>query len=101
VDTTIRAAGLFTTPYRVGGRDSGYAAGPDRTAGGATKAPADWGFILASPSRTGVRLGLAPQAPRLRTLTRAGLAADARAASRTRVVGGLPPSTLVHPRYAD
>jgi len=99
VDTTMRAAGLRTTPYRVGGRESGFAAGPDRTAGGASKAPGDWGFILAS--RTGVPLSLAPDGPRLRTLTPAGLAADARAASRTRVKGSLPPSTLVHPRYAD
>ncbi|WP_406475315.1 polyamine aminopropyltransferase [Streptomyces sp. NBC_01615] len=99
VDTTMRAAGLRTTPYRVGGRESGFAAGPDRTAGGASKAPGDWGFILAS--RTGVPLSLAPDGPRLRTLTPAGLAADARAASRTRVTGSLPPSTLVHPRYAD
>ncbi|MFF4347416.1 polyamine aminopropyltransferase [Streptomyces sp. NPDC001530] len=99
VDSTIRAAGLLTTPYRVGGRDSGFAAGPDRTAGGASKAPGDWGFILAS--RTGVPLGLPPHGPHLRTLTPAALAADARAASRTRVTGGLPPSTLVHPRYAD
>lgn len=99
VDTTMRAAGLRTTPYRVGGRESGFAAGPDRTAGGASKAPGDWGFILAS--RTGVPLSLAPDGPRLRTLTPAGLAADARVASRTRVTGSLPPSTLVHPRYAD
>ncbi|MFD4552678.1 polyamine aminopropyltransferase [Streptomyces sp. NPDC058466] len=101
VDTTIRAAGLLTTPYRVGGRHSGFAAGPDRTAGGTSKAPGDWGFLLASASRTGVRLGLAPHGPRLRTLTRAALAADARAAARTRVAGGLSPSTLVYPRYAD
>lgn len=101
VDRTIRAAGLRTAPYRVGGRDSGFAVGPDHTAGGSSKAPGDWGFILASVSRTGVRLSLAADGPRLRTLTPAVLAADARAAYRTRVSAGLPPSTLVHPRYAD
>ncbi|MFC9843939.1 polyamine aminopropyltransferase [Streptomyces sp. NPDC060223] len=120
VDTTIRTAGLRTTPYRVGGRDSGFAAGPDRTAG-ASLAPHDWGFVLAARmeaagtgasgagasgmgasgsglSGTGPPLGLEPGGPRPRTLTRAALAADARAASRTRI-SGLPPSTLVHPRY--
>ncbi|MFE9765232.1 polyamine aminopropyltransferase [Streptomyces sp. NPDC005808] len=102
IDTTIRTAGLPTVPYRVGGRDSGFAAGPDRTAG-ASFAPHDWGFVLASrtePSGTGPPLGLDPGGPRPHTLTPAALAADARAASRTRIPG-LPPSTLVHPRYAD
>jgi spermidine synthase len=97
VDATLRAAGLRTAPYRVGGRDSGFAAGPDRTTG-ASKAPRDWGFVLAS--RTGVPLRLAPHGPRPHTLTQAALFADARAAFRTRVTG-LAPSTLVHPRYAD
>ncbi|MFJ2828922.1 polyamine aminopropyltransferase [Streptomyces sp. NPDC087263] len=105
IDTTIRTAGLRTAPYRVGGRDSGFAAGPDRTAG-ASLAPHDWGFVLASraetsgTSVTGPSLGLEPGGPRPRTLTPAALAADARAASRTRIPG-LPPSTLVHPRYTD
>ncbi|AVH57457.1 MULTISPECIES: polyamine aminopropyltransferase [Streptomyces] len=98
VDATIRAAGLFTAPYRAGGRHSGFGAGPDRTAGGASKAPGDWGFVLAS--RTGVRLGLPPHGPRPRTLTAEALAAAARETARTRVPD-LPPSTLVHPRYAD
>jgi len=117
IDTTIRAAGLRTAPYRVGGRDSGFAAGPDRTAG-ASRAPHDWGFLLASRmessrmgasrtavsgtaiSGTGPILGLDPSGPRPRTLTPAALAADADAAYRT-WIPGLPPSTLVHPRYAD
>lgn len=96
VDTTLRAAGFRTTPYCVGGRDSGFAAGPDRTSG-ASRAPHDWGFVLAS---TGARppLGLDPRGPRPRTLTEAALEADARAAEGTRV-GGLAASTLVHPRY--
>ncbi|MER5471779.1 polyamine aminopropyltransferase [Streptomyces sp. NPDC002685] len=99
VDATIRAAGLFTRPYRVGGRDSGFAAGPDRTTGGAAGSAGDWGFILAS--RTPAPLRLDSSCPRLRTLTQAALAADGRAASRSRVPRPLPPSTLVHPRYSD
>ncbi|MFF8942508.1 polyamine aminopropyltransferase [Streptomyces sp. NPDC014864] len=97
VEATIRAAGLRTAPYRVGGRDAGFAAGPDRTAG-ASRSPGDWGFVLAA--RTTPALRLDPSAPRPRTLTPAGLAADFRAAART-CVRHLPPSTLVHPRYAD
>ncbi|NMO38294.1 polyamine aminopropyltransferase [Streptomyces sp. GMY01] len=96
VETTIRAAGLRTAPYQVGGRDSRFAAGPDR-ATGARRAPRDWGFVLAA--RTPPHLALDPTAARPRTLTPAALAADAHAAARTRFPG-LPPSTLVHPRYA-
>ena len=96
VDTTIRAAGLHTAPYRVGGRDSGFTAGPDRTAG-PERAPRDWGFVLASAAPR-PPLRLAPDGPRPRTLTQAFLAADARAAAGTRI-GGLPVSTLAHPRY--
>ncbi|MER7232992.1 spermidine synthase, partial [Streptomyces olivaceus] len=43
-------------------------------------------------------LRLDPAAPRPRTLTPESLAGGARDAARTRVPG-LPPSTLVHPRY--
>ncbi|HCA85601.1 MAG TPA: polyamine aminopropyltransferase, partial [Streptomyces sp.] len=32
VDATLRSVGLHTVPYAVGGRQSGYAAGPDRSA---------------------------------------------------------------------
>lgn len=96
VEATIRAAGLRTAPYRVGGRASGLAKDPGRSPGAAA-APRDWGFVLAA--RTRPVLGLDPDAPRTRTLTEASLRADARVAARTRVPG-LPPSTLVHPRYA-
>ncbi|GGL89968.1 polyamine aminopropyltransferase 2 [Streptomyces fumigatiscleroticus] len=96
VVSTLRAAGLGTAPYRVGGRDAGFPAGPDRTAAGGSRAPRDWGFVLAARTRPPLRL--APRAPRPSTLTPDSLAADARAAVRTRVTG-LPPSTLVHPRY--
>jgi spermidine synthase len=96
VDTTIRAAGLKPVPYGVGGRDSAFAAGPDRTTG-ASRAPRDWGFVLASAGERPV-LRLSGDGPRPRTLTQAGLEADGRAAERMRV-GGLEVSTLVHPRY--
>ncbi|MFF3642762.1 polyamine aminopropyltransferase [Streptomyces sp. NPDC002564] len=89
VEATLRAAGLQTVPYRVGGRSAGFAAGPDRTAQGA-RAPRDWGFVLASRS-TPVLLRAAGS-----ELVRAG----AGAAERTRRTG-LEPSTLVHPRYAN
>ncbi|MGW1722393.1 polyamine aminopropyltransferase [Streptomyces sp. NPDC002306] len=96
VDATVHAAGLGTAPYRVTGRDVGFAAGPDRSAS-TSRAPRDWGFVLA---RDGARPALAVERvdPPLRTLTGAGLAADARAVLRTRIQG-LPASTLVHPRY--
>ncbi|MET9835574.1 polyamine aminopropyltransferase [Streptomyces sp. NPDC006385] len=98
VDTTLRAAGLRTAPYRVTGRDSGFAPGPDRSAG-PTRAPHDWGFILAGPGeRPALRLRAGEGAPRVGTLTQEELSADAGAAEGTRV-GGLAASTLVHPRY--
>lgn len=96
VEATVRAAGLHTRPYRVDGRNSPYAAGPDRTRG-TDRAARDWGFVLAA--RTPPRLALDPASPRPRTLTAASLTNDARAAQRTRITG-LPVSTLVHPRYA-
>ncbi|MFF3612649.1 polyamine aminopropyltransferase [Streptomyces sp. NPDC002580] len=98
VDSTIRAAGLFTRPYRVVSRDPGFPSGPDRTPGGGAGSRGDWGFLLAS--RTPGPLRLAASCPRLGTLTQAALAADARAAARGRVPHALPPSTLVHPRYS-
>ncbi|WP_369171085.1 polyamine aminopropyltransferase [Streptomyces sp. R28] len=98
VDTTLRAAGLCTAPYRVRGRESGFALGPDRSAG-PTRAPHDWGLILAARGeRPALRLGAGEGAPRLGTLTQEGLVADAWAAEGSRV-GGLGVSTLVHPRY--
>ncbi|KAB1143248.1 polyamine aminopropyltransferase [Streptomyces luteolifulvus] len=96
VETTVRAAGLGTSPYCVDGRASGFAAGPDRSSG-ATHAPHDWGFVLAAP---GARppLRLAARGPRPATLTQRGLEADGRAAEGMRIEG-VRVSTLVHPRY--
>ncbi|WP_406488563.1 polyamine aminopropyltransferase [Streptomyces phaeochromogenes] len=85
VDATVRAAGLRTVPYSVAGRDPAAAS--------RSRAPRDWGFVLASRARPQLRTPPGtPYVPSLR--------ADARAAERTRLTG-LPPSTLVHPRYAD
>ncbi|MFF0022272.1 polyamine aminopropyltransferase [Streptomyces sp. NPDC005496] len=97
VDATVRSAGLRTAPYCAGGRDFGFAAGPDRTTG-TSRAPRDWGFVLAARSRPPLRVD--PREAPPHDLTGAALAADARAAAATRVTG-LPPSTLIHPRYAD
>ena len=85
VDATVRAAGLRTAPYAAAGRDS--------TAVRGSRAPHDWGFVLASRERPWLRTP--PGSPGVPSLQ-----AGARAAERTRLVG-LPPSTLVHPRYAD
>ncbi|MEU6771839.1 polyamine aminopropyltransferase [Streptomyces sp. NPDC046759] len=95
VAATLRAAGFADTPYRVLGHDSGLPAGPDRSAE-ASGALHDWGFLLAVRGWTPPPLRLGAWRPR--TLTQSELTADARAAARTRI-GGLPPSTLVHPRY--
>ncbi|MEV6835862.1 polyamine aminopropyltransferase [Streptomyces sp. NPDC051133] len=95
VAATLRAAGFAVSPYRVLGQDSGFPAGPDRSAG-ESGAPHDWGFLLAAPGRTPPPLRLDPWHPH--TLTQAGLAADGRAARRT-WVAGLAASTLAHPRY--
>ncbi|GGW81827.1 polyamine aminopropyltransferase [Streptomyces griseoloalbus] len=97
VDATLRAAGLRTAAYRTRGRQAGFAAGPDRAPADTAHADRDWGFVLAARHVPAPRLD--PSGPHPRTLTGATLAADARAAERTRVPG-LPPSTLVHPRYA-
>ncbi|MGW2521825.1 polyamine aminopropyltransferase [Streptomyces sp. NPDC001617] len=98
VVATLRAVGLHPVPYGVGGRDAGFAAGPDRTVG-AHRAPRDWGFVLAAAGTT-PPLGLDPRAPHPATLTPTSLKTDARTAARTRLPG-LPPSTLVHPRYTN
>ncbi|WP_098243800.1 polyamine aminopropyltransferase [Streptomyces formicae] len=89
VEATLRAAGLKTVPYRVGGRQSGFAAGPDRTSEGA-RAPRDWGFVLAARSSPVL----------LRAADSEVVRAGTRAAART-WLPGTAPSTLVHPRYAN
>ncbi|MFD8391706.1 polyamine aminopropyltransferase [Streptomyces sp. NPDC059680] len=95
VAATLRAAGFAGSAYRVLGHDTGFPAGPDRSAG-TPGTPHDWAFLLASPGAVPPPLRLIPGPPHI--LTQAELTADARAAERTRI-GGLPASTLVHPRY--
>lgn len=96
VDATVRAAGLHTTPYCVDGRAPSFAAGPDRTSG-ASRGPRDWGFILASAPAPATATAPLTHTGRF---TAADLLAAERRADATRI-GGLPPSTLVHPRYGD
>ncbi|MFD5767988.1 polyamine aminopropyltransferase [Streptomyces sp. NPDC127049] len=101
-DATLRAAGYATRPYSAEGGTPGFAAGPDRADrdSGTRHEPDDWGFLLAVRGTRQPALGLAADAPPLRSLAPRDLAAAARRAERTRITG-LPPSTLVHPRYID
>ncbi|WP_406059729.1 polyamine aminopropyltransferase [Streptomyces sp. NBC_01077] len=100
VDATLHAAGFATRPYSASGRTPGFAAGPDRAdrTSGTGQGPGDWGFLLAVPGSRPPALGLAADAPRLRSLGEGTLEAAARRAERGRGTE-LPPSTLVHPRY--
>ncbi|WP_438487221.1 polyamine aminopropyltransferase [Streptomyces sp. S186] len=107
VEATLRSVGLRTLPYRipVPGRRSGFSAGPDRSAG--PFAPPDggpaarsgtrqyWGFVLTA--RRPPRLGTAPDAPST-ALSPGALWTGWRGEARERIPG-LPPSTLMHPRY--
>ncbi|MEV4936438.1 polyamine aminopropyltransferase [Streptomyces zaomyceticus] len=101
VDATLRAAGFATRPYSASGRTPGFSAGPDRAdrTSGTDRGPGDWGFLLALPGSRPPALGLAPDAPRLRSLGEDTLRAAARRAERGRGAAAPPPSTLVHPRY--
>ncbi|MFD0367296.1 spermidine synthase [Streptomyces sp. NPDC127114] len=90
VDATLRAAGFATRPYGAG-----------RSADGAGPGEGEWGFLLAAPGGRPPALGLDDAAPRLRSLT-AGVLTEGGSRverSRTGAAEGLPPSTLVHPRY--
>ncbi|WP_175412764.1 polyamine aminopropyltransferase [Streptomyces sp. TRM64462] len=53
VEATLRAAGFATTPYGVTARPTGFAGGPDRSAGGGARAPHDWGLFLAAAALPG------------------------------------------------
>ncbi|NJP99385.1 polyamine aminopropyltransferase [Streptomyces sp. PLAI1-29] len=98
VEATLRAAGFRTAPYALGGDrpepgTGARAGGTDRPGAGAGR---NHGFVLAArgpgPPRPAVGgpAGAGPAAAELRS--------GARAAEATRI-RGLPPSTLVHPRY--
>jgi spermidine synthase len=93
----MRAAGLRTRPYRISGRLSDFAAGPDRATHRA-RAADGWGFVLAGRG-TAPALRLGPRVPKLRSLTQPSLVRAGRDAESARPCGPLPPSTLVHPRY--
>jgi Predicted spermidine synthase with an N-terminal membrane domain len=98
VEASVRAGGLATRPYRIRGRITGFAAGPNRARDEARE-PRDWGFVLAARG-TAPRLGLASDAPALRSLDERELLAAGRSALNLRL-RGLAPSTLVHPRYGE
>lgn len=98
VDATLRAAGFSTSPYSATGRVSGFGVGPDRAGNARPAGRQDWGFVLAAVGHR-PRVALPPDAPRLRSLAPPVLEAGVLGAERTRL-RGLPPSTLVHPRYA-
>lgn len=105
VEATLRSAGFAARPYGVTGPPTDFAGGPDRSAGGdrlarpAVRAPHDWGlFLAARASGAPPGLGLSADAPSRGVPTAAALRAGARRADRSRLAG-LPPSTLVHPRY--
>ncbi|MER5277489.1 polyamine aminopropyltransferase [Streptomyces sp. NPDC002809] len=96
VEASMRAAGLHTRPYRISGRYSGFAVGPDRSTG-PTAEVHGWGFVLAGPGAA-PGLGLDSGVPRLRSLTGPALLDAGRRAESGRLRGQTP-STLVHPRY--
>ncbi|MDQ0795438.1 polyamine aminopropyltransferase [Streptomyces sp. B1I3] len=98
VEASMRAGGMVTRPYRIEGRLTGFAAGPDRSPG-TSGVPHDWGFVLAAAHGVG-RLGTDPGAPALRSLGDRELAVAGRSAERLRRREVLP-STLVHPRYRE
>ncbi|MEU9196918.1 polyamine aminopropyltransferase [Streptomyces hundungensis] len=109
VASTVRAAGLTTFAYRATGRSAGFTAGPDRALGSA-KSPHDWGFVLAArPAPYPFAAGAAPARPGAEdradtgTWAAAGvrLPAGSLALTPPSEAAGYPPSTLVHPRYAD
>ncbi|MFD7168818.1 polyamine aminopropyltransferase [Streptomyces violascens] len=93
VASTVRAAGLTTFAYRATGRSAGFTAGPDRALDSA-KSPPDWGFVLAArPAPHPFSAGGAASGVRLPAGTEPLTPPSGAAA--------FPPSTLVHPRYAD
>ncbi|MEV4944288.1 polyamine aminopropyltransferase [Streptomyces sp. NPDC053755] len=100
VEATLRSAGFAVRPYGASGGGSGFAGGPDRVGrpGREGAGTTDRGYLLAAPGPYPPALGLAADAPGLRSVTVGGLEAEARRVERTRT-GDLPPSTLVHPRY--
>ncbi|WP_369196670.1 polyamine aminopropyltransferase [Streptomyces djakartensis] len=91
VEASVRAAGLRTAPYGVSAPRTGGTAGPGRS-----RPPRDHAFVLAARAQPRPRID--PAGPRPADLTPAALRAGTRQLRATRI-GGLPPSTLLHPRY--
>ncbi|MDJ1138316.1 polyamine aminopropyltransferase [Streptomyces iconiensis] len=89
VESTVRSVGLRTWPYQVKGAGVAFTSGPDRSL---RRSPGggegSWGFVLAQ--RGGRCCPLATE----------GYREAERRAARGRLKG-LPPSTLVHPRYLE
>ncbi|MDT0379693.1 polyamine aminopropyltransferase [Streptomyces sp. DSM 42041] len=110
VEATLRAAGLATTPYAVGGRVSGHATASARPAlpfpgdgnGEPGRVSDQWGFVLAAPGTTppAVRTAPPPERPALSALTGRSLSSAVSRAGARRMAG-LPSSTLMHPRYDE
>ncbi|MGW3985487.1 polyamine aminopropyltransferase [Streptomyces sp. NPDC004830] len=88
VEASVRAAGLRTAPYGVSAPRPGRAGRP--------RDPGDHGFVLAARAQPRPRID--PAGPRPAVLTPAALRAGTRQVRATRI-GGLPASTLLHPRY--
>ncbi|AXK31799.1 polyamine aminopropyltransferase [Streptomyces armeniacus] len=104
VESTMRSVGLRTSPYAVEGRAPGHKSGPDRGAHRRERpGPRDWSFVLASGHHAAAAppVRVEPEragGPRLASLTPGALRQAVRRAERARI-GGLPPSTLMRPRY--
>ncbi|WP_274914851.1 polyamine aminopropyltransferase [Streptomyces sp. WZ-12] len=114
VEATLRSVGLATVPYQVAGRRADFSGSPDRSVAplpppagpGARGGPPSaappgptryWGFVLAA--RRPPRLVAAPDAPPTAAPLR-DLWDGWRGGARKRIPG-LPPSTLMHPRYGQ
>ncbi|TDC27232.1 polyamine aminopropyltransferase [Micromonospora sp. 15K316] len=83
IEASVREAGFATVPYHVDVPSFG-----------------DWGFVLAAPAAVAPALALPPDAPALRFLSPATLAAAATfPADRGRLV--VPASTLLRPRVLE
>lgn len=103
VDSTIRSTGLRTTPYAVDGRVAEQLAGPHRGQHGKGPYPRDWAFVLAArgPERPPVRLASRQRGgPPIQAVSRESLREAVRRADRARIPG-LPPSSLMHPRFRE
>ncbi|RLL67684.1 polyamine aminopropyltransferase [Streptomyces sp. Z26] len=105
VESTMRAAGLRTTPYAVPGRTPAHTSDGDRGHRREGNGRRHWSFVLASGHHTGepppVRVaatGRDGDPPRPEALAPGRLREAVSRAQRARI-GGLPPSSLMRPRF--